>query len=192
MAEQAQTEQVPFTPIAARQLEFTPWEKQDIDRLWRLFTTPRTVKRFINTYRLLRASVRADDVPAFEGSEPAPGEYQVALLLLAIVSSSPNEMAVFQSHLLHWLRQPDAPERKQAPWRWSEVLEEIRQPLIALDPDWADIDAGLEPAVAESFQHGFSKDVLARWSLRVARYSFSVIPPRASSTRPAPRPEVVT
>lgn len=192
-----QREHRSFTPIAARQLEFTSWEKQDIDRLWRLFTSPRTVKRFINTYRLLRASVRAEDVHAFEGSESDPGEYQIALLLLAIVSSSPNEMALFQSHLLHWSAQPEASERNQAPWYWSEVLEEIRQPLSALDPDWADIDAALQPAVDESFMRGFSKDVLVHWSLRVARYSFSVVPPRApqrghqESSRYPSRPVVV-
>lgn len=47
-----------FTQLSADQLDFRDWEEQDIYRLWPLFHTPRSVKRFINIYRLLpRASV---------------------------------------------------------------------------------------------------------------------------------------
>ena len=47
-----------FTQLSADQLDFRDWEEQDIYRLWPLFHTPRSVKRFINIYRLFaRASV---------------------------------------------------------------------------------------------------------------------------------------
>lgn len=43
--------------VPPKQLDFTRWEERDIKQLWPLFSTPRTVKRFINTYRLLRAGL---------------------------------------------------------------------------------------------------------------------------------------
>ena len=48
-----------FTQLSADQLDFRDWEAQDIYRLWPLFHTPRSVKRFINIYRLLRAEPRS-------------------------------------------------------------------------------------------------------------------------------------
>jgi|CZKJ01.1.fsa_nt_gi hypothetical protein len=52
--------------------------------------SPRAGKRFINIYRLLRASVEEAELEAFAGNEQE-GVYQVAMLLLAILTGFPNE-----------------------------------------------------------------------------------------------------
>jgi hypothetical protein len=52
--------------------------------------TPRTVKRFVNTYRLLKA--RASDPAEFDHPQGAIGDHEVVAFLLAVVTgrSSPN------------------------------------------------------------------------------------------------------
>jgi hypothetical protein len=54
-------------------------------------TTPRAVKRFVNTYRLLKA--RSVDPQAFdspgEGPDAGLGDHEVVAFLLAVVSGSP-------------------------------------------------------------------------------------------------------
>ncbi len=70
---------------AIERLELRAWEVEDMQRLAPLFRTPRAVKRFVNTYRFLRASIHAHERPIFEGSRESPGTYRAALLLLAVV-----------------------------------------------------------------------------------------------------------
>ena len=124
-AEQKQTfTQTTFTPIPPRQLEFTKWEREDIQRLWLMFRTPRTVKRFINIYRLLRAGLVSEkDVKSFEGTKSRPGEYQVALLLLAAITAFPNEANQLLYQLDTWL---DVQELNSTT-NWQEVVGLLKQ-----------------------------------------------------------------
>ena len=47
-------------------------------------TTPRTVKRFVNTYRLLKG--RAFDAVAFDDRHEGLGDHEVVVFLLAVVT----------------------------------------------------------------------------------------------------------
>jgi hypothetical protein len=76
--------------IAAGRLRFKTWEVRDMQKLAVLFRTPRGVKRFVNTYRLVRAMVPASEERRFQGSETAPGNYRFPMLLLAVVAGFPN------------------------------------------------------------------------------------------------------
>jgi hypothetical protein len=172
-----------FTPLNPKQLEFTTWEKRDIDRLWRLFRTPRTVRRFINTYRLLRAGLVSDEETArFEGTKYQPGEYQVALLLLAIVTSDPNETAAFLYRLSEWLEQQPPPKNRiKEQWYWEDVLSAMKIPLVQGDSDWEEFIANLEQITEDGFDHAFTTDTLRKWTWRVTRYSFAVHPTQGLS-----------
>jgi hypothetical protein len=171
-----------FTPIHPKQLEFTAWEKRDIDLLWRMFRTPRTVKRFINTYRLLRAGLTpGEEMRRFEGNATEPGEYQIALLLLAIVTSSPNETETFLYKLGDWLAQPMPKDHPADQWRWRDLFSALKKPLIKLDSDWEEIMSDLERIAEESFDRTFTKEEIRKCAWRVARYSFSVHPAQALS-----------
>jgi len=118
--------ETPFTPIPPRQLEFTQWEKDDIQRLWLMFRTPRTVKRFINIYRLLRAGlVTGRDVENFEGTKKKPGEYQVALLLLAAITAFPNESNQLLYRLDAWLDIQESNKRRRTS-TWQEVIDALK------------------------------------------------------------------
>jgi hypothetical protein len=72
-SEAPQRDATPFTPLNPEQLDFKAWEEQDIYQLWPLFRTPRGIKRFVNIYRLLRASLATDvEVTRFEGTKEQP------------------------------------------------------------------------------------------------------------------------
>ncbi|MDH3379667.1 MAG: P-loop NTPase fold protein, partial [Gammaproteobacteria bacterium] len=75
---------------AIERLQIRSWELKDMESLASLFHTPRSVKRFVNTYRFLRANVRPQYLTHFEGSETIPGVYRAAMTLLAIVISYSN------------------------------------------------------------------------------------------------------
>lgn len=80
---------------AIERLHIRSWELKDMGKLGPLFHTPRSVKRFVNTYRFLRATVRPQYMPLFEGSNDTPGTYRAAMTLLAIVISYSNVAPLF-------------------------------------------------------------------------------------------------
>ena len=194
-----------FKPIPPRQLEFTEWEKEDIERLWLMFRTPRTVKRFINIYRLLRAGlITQTDVDSFQGSRREPGEYQVALLLLAAITAFPNEANQLLYRIDAWL---DAQELKdkEGSCNLNEVVEVLKKEpgfqLVNTKGEQRDQDDSkvpdreradtaedvvnswkllldcLEQVIQENAWHrSFRRDRLRFWVMRVARFSFSVQP----------------
>lgn len=71
-----------------------PAEAQFAERLFALIPTPRAAKRFSNLYRILKAPLRRENLTQFEGTAEMPGEFQVPMLLLAILISAPTEAAM--------------------------------------------------------------------------------------------------
>jgi hypothetical protein len=195
-----QSKEKPFAPIPPRQLEFTQWEQADIQLLWPMFRTPRTVKRFVNIYRLLRAGLVSDTaVKSFEGTQEARGEYQVALLLLAAITAFPNEVSQLLYRLDAWL---DVQELKsdQPTFTWGEVIALLRKEVETTgelansttqkenrtsqtgetqdtDSSWRFMLDCLERVTHDRiWQKPFKLTVLRTWVIRVARFSFSVQP----------------
>jgi len=72
------------------QLQIRDWERAFMKELDEFIPTPRAGKRFLNIYRLLRASVRKNELEAFAGNEQGGG-YQIATLLLAILTGYPSQ-----------------------------------------------------------------------------------------------------
>ena len=66
-------------------------ERKFAQKLFAIVPTPRAVKRFSNVYRILKAPVAADRLRLFEGTGDLPGEFQVPMLLLAILIGAPVE-----------------------------------------------------------------------------------------------------
>ncbi len=72
-------------PLAAEVLRISPAEATAMATVAPLVgTTPRTVKRFVNTYRLLKA--RAPDVERFDEERDGLGDHEIVALLLALVT----------------------------------------------------------------------------------------------------------
>ena len=86
-------------------------------RLSPLFRTPRAVKRFVNTYRLVRVGIPSIELAAFEGTAASPGRYRIAQVLLGVVAGYPNLAPRF----LQLLRQQSSTS-KGSKQTWQKFL----------------------------------------------------------------------
>jgi hypothetical protein len=69
-----------------------------MENLAPMVSTPRSAKRLLNIYRLIRASVGPDELKAFLGENGAPAAYEPVLVLLAVQVGFPQEANnLFQS-----------------------------------------------------------------------------------------------
>lgn len=108
---------------AIERLQIRSWELQDMERLAPLFHTPRSVKRFVNTYRFLRANVRPQYLVRFEGNASAPGVYRAAMTLLAIVISYSNVAPRFLKRIM------DSTGKQTTNQSWRAFLKEARSDI---------------------------------------------------------------
>ena len=158
----APAKQLPPDP---ERLVLTENEVKDVQRFQLLFQTPRALKRFANTYSLIRVGVSPSewtDYLGFNGSSP---NYRVPLLMLAVSAAFPSLARPWLIWLretppTHWQLDADAvaalatknnDTTERADW------EKLQQCLNRLDLD------GWTPP---------NHEVLAMWVPRVARYSF--------------------
>jgi hypothetical protein len=110
-------------PAAAIQrLRIRGWELDDMNRLAPLFRTPRAAKRFVNTYRFLRAGIRPHEMTMFEGVADQPGTCRAALILLAIVISYSNVAPRFLRRVLD--------ETLNGETTWEDFLKKARAAAV--------------------------------------------------------------
>ncbi|MEN9866216.1 MAG: hypothetical protein RL748_1806 [Pseudomonadota bacterium] len=144
--------------IPEQVLMLKSWEGEFAQKLHCLIPTPRATKRLINSYRILKAGLSMLELEAFQGTQQQPGNFQLPLLLLALLIYDP----IRSSHwFCHWLQQarldPDlnlqtllAELQPDAPGRIAEQLHSI-------------VNAPGFPA---------SASLLLQWIPLVARFSF--------------------
>lgn len=126
--------------------------------------SPRRLKRFVNVYRILKASCTPSEALRFVHESGQGGEYRAAMTLLVLTTGAPS-LATDLYRLL--LRQaPDVAVR-----RWLEALEEYSHLHEA------------EPKEAAAVHHAFAlyerfegEDAplrqLQKWARRVVRFTF--------------------
>lgn len=152
-------------------------ERELIQNLYPLISSPRALKRFTNVYRFLRVQQRGEALARFHGGDGRAGEFEVVALLLGAVVGYPAEAA-------HLLRAVLA-NRGRPFWTLVEELGDAG----------ADEDAATRAAVAgrtpPTGEHGrktlreallevrqsvkigeHSPGVFAEWTREVARFSF--------------------
>lgn len=137
-------------------VKLEPWEITRLNDYGALVRTPRAAKRFLNTYRLVRAGLPQRDWDHFRGDGNATGEFRVAMLLLAAAAGSP----VLAREWFRTLRlsNPDAlslPENEADTGR----------------PEWQRFKRAYGATVAE-VTPVLSGETLAGWLDRVERFSF--------------------
>ncbi len=81
-------------------LAVRPWEVRFAQSLHAFIPSPRAAKRLSNTYRLLKARLPLGQLGSFEGSDTLPGEFQVPMLLLAVLICEPDAAADWYLTLL--------------------------------------------------------------------------------------------
>ena len=80
------------SPTAAQVIGSVPlqaWERDALKDYHPLLCTPRGATRLLNTYRLVRAGIPADEWISFRGDGVTHGEFRVAMLLLASAAGYP-------------------------------------------------------------------------------------------------------
>lgn len=109
---------ISMTPIDLHPgfLEITEWERAVMKKLFRFIPSPRAAKRFINVYRLLRASVDDHKLQKFIGDENG-GQHRAMLLLLAILIGYPTEATEMLRELL---------EREHTE-TWQEFIDSFKK-----------------------------------------------------------------
>ncbi|MEW2558546.1 translation initiation factor IF-2 N-terminal domain-containing protein [Streptomyces griseorubiginosus] len=121
--------------IPALQPEQLTLQADEIDfmaRLGRLTPTPRSAKKLVNLYRLVRISIDRHSLSDFIGTPQNPGAYQVVQILLAVLVGSPrHSTAIFEaimeaepaSHIVQALRA--APLTNTAVSTLTDLIDEI-------------------------------------------------------------------
>ncbi|WP_171805279.1 P-loop NTPase fold protein [Corallococcus exiguus] len=164
--EPKRTSEPPPPPPAPLLLSITDEERRYMKSLHGFIPSPRAAKRFVNTYRLLHASLPASERAAFVGGPEHPGEYRYALLLLAMIIGHPAEA----TRMLALLVEQEPP----GSW-WTFVTACVHQESgHGTSPDrWAELGAHLEQLQTQHvLPENLSCDALVKWAPRVARYSF--------------------
>jgi hypothetical protein len=89
----APPQEPPRPSLAPRRLigsvPLQPWEVKALKDYHSLIRTPRSAKRLLNTYRLVRAGIPAEEWDAFYGDGEAIGEFRIGMLLLASAAGHP-------------------------------------------------------------------------------------------------------
>jgi F0F1-type ATP synthase membrane subunit b/b' len=148
------------------------WEQNFMKQLHEIIPSPRATKRFINIYRLIRASVDLDDeldLKDFIGEESG-GQHRQVLMLLAILTGYPDQATEILRSLLE---QPH-------PETWWQFIETFKgRALNAAMNDAANLETKTWQELLEKlakvrslFKEDQSCDDFIEWAPKVARYSF--------------------
>jgi hypothetical protein len=155
--------------IDPRRLELSEWERTGLEALAPLFTTPRSVKRFVNIYRLLRVSLWQTEIAAFDGGNGKPGDHSTVLLLLALVTNYPRLAA----HLLQQAGSADLTTWQELVRRLTTATATAPEGLAADDlRDWNVLCRRLSQLDAAKLPGPLAPS--NTWKPRVVRYSFFV------------------
>ncbi|MEM7624917.1 MAG: P-loop NTPase fold protein [Planctomycetota bacterium] len=154
----------PFA-VAPEAMTMHDTELTFISTLAPLISTPRGVKRFANMYRLVKASVTQQDLPAFEG-EGSSGLFKFPMLLLAMVVASPSVCADVFLDLYGQANELDGRSRLM-----KDALERIAYELNT-DPDQAPWPQLIQAASSAPDQ--LDTDEVRRWVKKIGQFSFEV------------------
>jgi hypothetical protein len=161
------------------QLQIGDSERALMKELDEFIPTPRAGKRFINIYRLLRASIRTNELEAFTGNQHGGG-YQAATLLLALLTGCPSQATEILRVLID----------EEPSGNWWEFVSSFKDRKLGKSAS-SDASASTAKAAAErranraSWVELFEKldkvkhlvsdrscEQFVEWAPRVARYSF--------------------
>ncbi len=155
-------ESIGFNPNPASLTVFDR-ELQFMDVVYPLVSrSPRSAKRFVNVYRVIKAGLDQDDLDGWVASDLQPRPSQAVTLLLAIVCGAPQSSTAVLRGLADlddaddWARVADSIGRAMT----GELADERRR--------WVDT----RERYGKSEWIGMGADTIKPWLGRVARYSF--------------------
>jgi hypothetical protein len=120
--------------------------------------SPRRLKRFVNTYRILKASLDKLQQETFVVKGGSQGEYRAAMVLLAIVTGAPRSALAMLEFLANCAESAAL----------SEFEAHVKQSQDSTEAKYA--QSALEAYRAA--EAGATVKGLREWAPRVARFSF--------------------
>lgn len=152
------------------------WERTALKGYDPLIRTPRGATRLLNTYRLVRAGLKAEDWGKFCPNHNQPGQSAVAMLLLAVAAGHPSIARDWFAALRRaggnsWVVSQEDASRQRAGWTELEA---------ALD-QMAKLAGASEESIAERLKNwlpllpgpkGDGEPLLYTWLPRVERFAF--------------------
>lgn len=136
--------------------------------------TPRTLKRFVNVYRIIKAGLDADRLAAFMGTGPSDAQYVAVLVLLSIAHGAPDVAPAFfhELKLIH----EEALAKKKKDIGLKALLQHMSTPPPELDESltiaWSTLIGELHRASKDAGD--ISLAVLREWLPVVVRYTFQL------------------
>jgi hypothetical protein len=150
--------------VLEQSLDVREWESAFAGTLFPFIKTPRSAKRFVNIYRLLKVGVDIGEIAEFEGVSYQPGLFQLPMLLLSIVVGSPE----YSGEILgQFFRGAKKKESITQTLDQMAVSEYVNPGISALGKEIY--------VIAERQWFPDSPELLIRWIPEVARFSFQPI-----------------
>lgn len=148
--------------------------------------SPRSVKRFMNVYRLMKASLPPEEQAAFlEDGGPLGAPYKIVLLLLAILNGMPAYFDALRQALLALpqaepisdapdpvlMGPQDEPGRDAPKTNLESIIAKIAESGGPPSAEGSRVSAWLNREFDQKWQTA-DPEVVRTWVVRVARYSF--------------------
>jgi len=125
--------------------------------------SPRSVKRFVNVYRIMRAGLSRPELNAFLGKRGGPATFPVVLLLLGVLNGSPS----LSTELF---REIEGQPRGKA---FLDFVEDLKTKHKNSErTEWKEFLARMEKLAKTGYFKKMKMETFQEWSSRVARYSF--------------------
>jgi hypothetical protein len=141
--------------------------------------TPRTMKRFVNVYRIIKAGLDGERLDALVGAGGQDGEYRAVLMLLAVAHGAP-EVAPLFFRGVKTACEPDGEGKnndgKNDPGLKAFLETMSRQRSESTDPapdDWPAVIAELQKFAGLN-KEDIPLSVLMDWAPVVVRYTFQL------------------
>ena len=139
--------------------------------------SPRTVKRFVNIYRIIKAGLDAERLAAFKGTDGRKAEYPAVLVLLSIAHGQPELTPTFFRALkLRYEKKPnltlktfigEAPYHNQGPAEYPVQIDD------ELKEGWAHLIDNLNTFCDEQ-KIDIPLETLNKWLPVIVRYTFQL------------------
>src|SRR5205085_9116036 len=139
--------------------------------------SPRSVKRFLNCYRLIKVGMRPAQLKTFMGEDGQSGEYEAVMILLGVITGSP-------SISLYFIEELEKYSKMENPGSLQSFLDKLdKNPEIHSQPDWPRVKEFLESHVRLGEDSVKMFSTLIAITPRVSRYSFRVARVETARTR---------
>lgn len=149
--------------LSPEALKLTRRELEFAQKLSPLLQTPRSGKRMLNIYRLIRATVKPGELEGFFGKKGSPPQYEPVFILVAVQIGFPSVAKSLFDLVL----------KEAGPHSWNEFLSKLaNDPGKDTSAEHQPIKGLLKCLLAMPSVEDRPIDYFQKWIPQVSRYSF--------------------